>query len=163
MDTNQTEFISKTVLKKESKDIQDFGKEIAQHTEEKIKKFDFSSNITDAIIDLKNIKSNSAKKRQVQYLGKLLREIDLTEAYSLMQQFKFGLKKEMQRNRLIEEWRDKLINNESELTEFINQYPNTDVQELRQLILNAQKEIKNNKGNKCSRQLYKLLRDFIIK
>ena len=80
-DLDKDSVISKTELKKDSKKIQEFGRRISELTINNIEAFKFPSNIYEATIDLKNIKSNSAKKRQVQYLGKLLREIDLTDAF----------------------------------------------------------------------------------
>ena len=162
MDLDHTEFTSKTALKKESKKIQSLGAEISKLNLEVIKEFNFPAEVFNTILELKSIKSNSAKKRQVQYLGKLLREIDLTNCYDLLTKSKMNSKKEMQLNSLTLEWRDKLINNESELTNLINLYPNIDIQATRKLILNSQKELKVGKSKKNSKQLYKLLRDFIL-
>jgi len=157
---DQKEIISKTTLKKESKDIKKFGEKLVKYNQEVLNKFNFPPGIYEAIHELKNIKSNSAKKRQVQYLGKLLRAINMVDALETMEKIGLNSRKEIQKNHLIEEWRDKLINNDSELTNFISQYPGIDIQLLRQLILNTKKEIKNNKGNKHSRQLYRLIRPF---
>lgn len=157
---DQKEIISKTTLKKESKDIKKFGEKLVKYNQEVLNKFNFPAGIYEAINELKNIKSNSAKKRQVQYLGKLLRAINIADALEVMEKIGLNSRKEIQKNHLIEEWRNKLISNDSELTNFISQYPDIDIQLLRQLILNTKKEIKNDKGNKHSRQLYKLIRPF---
>lgn len=160
---DQEEIVSKTSLKKESKNIKQFGEKLAKYNQEALNKFNLPSEINEAIHELKNIKSNSAKKRQVQYLGKLLRAIDITDALATMEKISLNSKKEIQKNYLIEEWRDKLISHEFELTNFISQNPDIDIQLLRQLIVNTKKEIKNNKGNKYSRQLYKMIRPFVLK
>ena len=157
---DQKEIISKTTLKKESKDIKKFGEKLVKYNQEVLNKFNFPQGIYEAIHELKNIKSNSAKKRQGQYLGKLLRAINMVDALETMEKIGLNPRKEIQKNHLIEEWRNKLISNDSELTNFISQYPDIDIQLLRQLILNTKKEIKNDKGNKHSRQLYKLIRPF---
>ena len=151
--------ISKTELKKDSKKIQEFGRRISELTINNIEAFKFPSNIYEATIDLKNIKSNSAKKRQVQYLGKLLREIDLTDAFLIMKQLKVSSQKEIQRNHIIEDWRDKLLSNNDSITQFVDEYPKIDRQSLRQTISNAQKD---NKSPKYSRQLFKLIKDIIM-
>ena len=151
--------ISKTELKKDSKKIQEFGRRISELTINNIEAFKFPSNIYEATIDLKNIKSNSAKKRQVQYLGKLLREIDLTDAFLTMKQLKVSSQKEIQRNHIIEDWRDRLLSNNDSITQFVDEYPKIDRQSLRQTISNAQKD---NKSPKYSRQLFKLIKDIIM-
>ena len=158
-DLDKDSVISKTELKKDSKKIQEFGRKISELTINNIEAFKFSSNIYEATIDLKNIKSNSAKKRQVQYLGKLLREIDLTDAFLIMKQLKVSSQKEIQRNHIIEDWRDKLLSNNDSITQFVDEYPKIDRQSLRQTISNAQKD---NKSPKYSRQLFKLIKDIIM-
>ena len=158
-DLDKDSVISKTELKKDSKKIQEFGRKISELTTNNIEAFKFPSNIYEATIDLKNIKSNSAKKRQVQYLGKLLREIDLTDAFLIMKQLKVSSQKEIQRNHIIEDWRDKLLSNNDSITQFVDEYPKIDRQSLRQTISNAQKD---NKSPKYSRQLFKLIKDIIM-
>ncbi len=158
-DLDKDSVISKTELKKDSKKIQEFGRKISELTINNIEAFKFPSNIYEATIDLKNIKSNSAKKRQVQYLGKLLREIDLTDAFLIMKQLKVSSQKEIQRNHIIEDWRNKLLSNNDSITQFVDEYPKIDRQSLRQTISNAQKD---NKSPKYSRQLFKLIKDIIM-
>ena len=158
-DLDKDSVISKTELKKDSKKIQEFGRRISELTINNIEAFKFPSNIYEATVDLKNIKSNSAKKRQVQYLGKLLREMDLTDAFLIMKQLKVSSQKEIQRNHIIEDWRDKLLSNNDSITQFVDEYPKIDRQSLRQTISNAQKD---NKSPKYSRQLFKLIKDIIM-
>ena len=158
-DLDKNSVISKTELKKDSKKIQEFGRRISELTINNIEAFKFPSNIYEATIGLKNIKSNSAKKRQVQYLGKLLREMDLTDAFLIMKQLKVSSQKEIQRNHIIEDWRDKLLSNNDSITQFVDEYPKIDRQSLRQTISNAQKD---NKSPKYSRQLFKLIKDIIM-
>ena len=163
VDLDKDSVTSKTELKKDSKKIQQFGRKISELTINNIEAFKFPLNIYEATIDLKNLKSNSAKKRQVQYLGKLLREIDLTDAFIIMKQLKVSSQKEIQRTNIIEGWRNKLLNNNNSITEFVDEYPEIDRQSLRQTISNAQKEKIKNKPPKYSRQLFKLIKDIIIK
>jgi len=160
LDSNDTKIISKTELKRDSKKIQEFGRKISELSMNKIELFEFPSNIFNAIVDLKKINSNSAKKRQVQFLGKLLREIDLSAAVLTMEGLKVSSQKEIQKNHIVEKWRDELISNNNSLKKFIDEFPNIDKQSLRQAIANAQKE-RNTSSPKYSRQLYKILKDII--
>ena len=162
VDLEKDSVVSKTELKKDSKKIQQFGRKISELSMNNIEAFKFPLNIYEAVIGLKNLKSNSAKKRQVQYLGKLLREFDLTHAFLVMKQLEVSSQKEIQRNNIIEGWRNKLLNNNNSITEFVDEYPEIDRQSLRQTISNAQKEKKDNKNPKYSRQLFKLIKDIIM-
>jgi len=163
MDTRDLDIISKTELKKDSKKIQAFGRSVADLSNDAIKKFNFPVNIQEAIKEFKTIKSNSAKKRQAQYLGKLLRDIDLTEAYTVMEQLRTHSQKEIQANHYIEKWREKLLSDKEAITEFISLYPESDSQSLRQLINNSLKEKNLNRPPKSYRQLFQIIKEIIKK
>ena len=99
-------------------------------------------NIIVAIKDLKDIKRSSAQKRQSLYLAKLLRGIDLSKAYEFVDQLKFESKSEIRKHHQAEVWRDKLITDVSNLTNLVNEMEGIEIQRLRSLVTNAQKEIK---------------------
>ena len=161
MDEEYIEFVSKTELKKDSKKIQAFGKKISELSLDEINSFNFTDSIFNAIKEYKLIKSNAAKKRQVQYLGKLLREIDLTSAYLQMEQLKNGSQLEIRNNHMVEAWRDRLIQDKEALTELINHFPDIDIQKIRQLVQNAIKEKNEKKSPKYYRLIFKYLKENI--
>jgi len=161
MDEEYIEFVSKTELKKDSKKIQAFGKKISELSFDEINSFNFTDSIFNAIKEYKLIKSNAAKKRQVQYLGKLLREIDLTSAYLQMEQLKNGSQLEIRNNHMVEAWRDRLIQDKEALTELINHFPDIDIQKIRQLVQNAIKEKNEKKSPKYYRLIFKYLKENI--
>ena len=78
-----------------------------------------------------------------------------------MKQLEVSSQKEIQRNHIIEGWRDKLLSNNDSITEFVDEYPKIDLQ-MTDLSKNAQKEKKDNKGPKYSRQLFKLIKDIVM-
>ena len=158
MDSPEINIISKTELKKDSKKIQALGRSIAELSTDEIKRFNFPANIQQAIKEFKAIKSNSAKNRQTQYLGKLLRAIDLTEAYIVMEQLRTNSQKGIQLDHYVEKWRDKLISDKEAITEFISLYPSSENQTIRQLIQNSIKEKASNKTPKSYRQLFQVIK-----
>ena len=162
MDEENKEFVSKTELKKDSKKIQAFGKKISELSSEEISSFKFPDTILKAIKDCKSIKSNVAKKRQVQYLGKLLREIDLSEAYLQMNQINSNSQLEVRNNHKAEIWRERLIQDKGAVTELIRLCPNVDRQKIRQLIQNTLKETKASNPPKYYRQLFKYIKEHIV-
>ena len=162
LDDDETGFISKTELKRDSKKIQAFGKSIGDLSIDQIKSFDLPDAGFNAITEYKSLKSNAAKNRQVQYLGKLLREIDLTQAYQQMDQLKNGSQIEIRKNHIVESWRDKLIQDKEALTKLINEFPHIDRQLIRQLIQNAIKEKKDSKPPKFYRQIFRYLKEQIV-
>ena len=162
MDEENKEFVSKTELKKDSKKIQAFGKKISELSSEEISSFKFPDTILKAIKDCKSIKSNVAKKRQVQYLGKLLREIDLSEAYLKMDQINSNSQFEVRNNHKAEIWRERLIQDKDAVTELIRLCPDVDRQKIRQLIQNTLKEIKASNHPKYYRRLFKYIKEHIV-
>ena len=154
-------FVSKTELKREAKNVHEFGKILASLTELQIAQIDLPENILDAIKDLKNIKKGSAKKRQSLYLAKLLREIDLSKAQDFVNQIKFESQAEIRRIHEAEDWRDKLISDVSYLTNIIDKAQNVDIQRLRNLVINSQKEIKKKKSKKNQKELFNYLKEIL--
>ncbi len=161
MSNNPQEEISKTQLKKQSKDITSFGQAITLLNQNQLEQLNLPSDINNAIEDYKKIKSLSAKKRQLLFIGRLLRSTDLHEAFIQYEAIKNHSQLANQQFHLVEQWRDKLIQSPDAITEFINQFPKTDVQQLRSLIKNSINEIEKNKPLKSSRSLFKIIQSIL--
>ena len=138
---------SKTQLKKEADDIQHFGIEISNLPNHKIKELSLSDEIIEAIIFYKEIKKNSAKRRQAQFLGKLLRDFDLSNVTQEMDTLKAFSRLQVKFEHEAELWRDKLINDQSALNEYINEFQ-PDLNNLNQTINAARKEFQSDKKSK---------------
>jgi len=147
---------SKTQLKKEADDIQQFGIEISNLPNHKIKELSLSDEIIEAIIFYKEIKKNSAKRRQAQFLGKLLRDFDLSNVTQEMNTLKAFSRLQVKFEHEAELWRDKLINDQSALNEFINEFQ-PDLTNLNQTINAARKEFQSDKKSKNYRNLYRII------
>ena len=147
---------SKTQLKKEADDIQQFGIEISNLPNHKIKELSLSDEIIEAIIFYKEIKKNSAKRRQAQFLGKLLRDFDLSNVTQEMVTLKAFSRLQVKFEHEAELWRDKLINDQSALNEFINEFQ-PDLTNLNQTINAARKEFQSDKKSKNYRNLYRII------
>jgi ribosome-associated protein len=158
--TNITDdFKSKTALKNEAKDIHAFGKILVGLTDKQINQIELPENVHEAIKECKKLKKNSAQKRQSLYLAKLLRDIDLSEAQRFVDQLRFESQTEVKKFHKAENWRDKLVDDVSNLTDFINLSPGIDIQKLRKLILNSQKEIKKGSSKKFQKELFQFIKE----
>ena len=153
------DFKSKTALKNEAKDIHAFGRILVGLTDKQISQIELPENVYEAIKELKKLKKNSAQKRQSLYLAKLLRAIDLSEAQRFVHHLKFESQTEIKKFHKAEDWRDKLVANMSNLTDFINLSPRIDVQRLRKLILNSQIEIKKGSSKKFQKELFNFIKE----
>ena len=155
------DYKSKTALKNEAKDVHAFGKILAGLTNKQISQIEFPENVHEALRELKKLKKNSAQKRQSLYLAKLLRTIDLSEAQQFVDHLKFEAQTEIKKFHKVEAWRNKLVTDISNLTDFINLSPSIDIQKLRELILNSQREIKKGSPKKFQKELFKFIKEIL--
>lgn len=153
---------SKTQLKKEADDVQTLGVEIAQLPKQKITSLSLPDDAKEAIIFYQHIKKNSAKRRQAQYIGKILRGLDLSQVNEELNVIKNISKLRIKLEHEAERWREKLISSPAALDEFINQY-RPDISNLNQTISNARKESLTDKKSKNYRNLYRLILESIQK
>ena len=150
---------SKTALKNEAKDVHAFGKILVGLTDKQISQIGLPENVHEAIKELKKLKKNSAQKRQSLYLAKLLRGLDLSEAKRFVDHLKFESQTEIKKFHKVENWRNKLVADISTLTDFVNLCPSIDIQKLRKLILNSQREINKGSSKKFQKELFQFIKE----
>ena len=150
---------SKTKLKAEADAQQALGVKLSALSKEKLNKLNLPEDLMAAILETKKITANGAIRRHRQYLGKLMREIDPTPIIEQLSRWEGKNTAENAYFHGLERWRDRLISDPNALSEFMVLHPNTDSQQLRSLIRNAQKEHLANKPPKSSREIFKLLRE----
>ena len=93
-------------------------------------------------------------------VGKLMRVQDLDAIHALLEQMDSSTRQYNERFHGLERWRDRLIDgNDEDLERFVNEYPDTDRQQLRSLIRQAQHELARNKAPTASRKIFKYIRD----
>lgn len=152
---------SKTKIKKQMHDLQDLGEELVGLSKEHLAEIDIPDNLRDAVREVKKIKSFGAIKRQMQYIGKLMRDIDPAPIQAKLSEWNGTSRQHIAWLHQVERWRDRLLEQPDSLTELLAAYPGADVQQLRTLIRNAIKEKELNKPPKNYREIFQILRDII--
>ena len=147
---------SKTQLKQEADDIQELGIEISKLPEKKILSLSLSEDAKEAIIFYQNIKKNSAKRRQAQFIGKVLRNLDLEDVKKELFEIKNTSLLSIKIQHEAESWREKLLSDSESLSQFIDTF-SPDLGNLNQIVLNAKKELTSNKKGRNYRNLYRLI------
>jgi ribosome-associated protein len=135
--------MSKTDLKKYSDSLQELGESLLTLRADLMKRLDLSEKLVDAVNDAKKITNFEGRRRQMQYIGKLMRgvsEATLAEVEAALDEQNKGSAKGTLSLHLAEQWRDQLIANDDALTRWLAQSPDTDVQQLRALIRQARKD-----------------------
>jgi ribosome-associated protein len=151
---------SKSQLKRDSQALQDMGAQLVDMPEGKLQKFDLPENLRDAIYEARRLKSREAKRRHLQYIGKLMRTVDIDLIIHTLEKMDHQSQTYRQHFAQLEGWRDRLINQGSPAIEdFIQHYPQADRQQLRNLQRQANREKESNKPPAAARKLFTYLRE----
>lgn len=151
--------ISKTKLKAEADAAQAIGKKLVDLPKDKLLKLELPEALFEAVIEAKRITANGAIRRQMQYLGRLMRDIDPTPIVDQLHRWEGKHSEENARFHTMERWRTRLLADAQAVSDFLQQYPQVDSQQLRTLIRNVQRELAAQKPPKSSRELFKLIRE----
>jgi ribosome-associated protein len=131
---------SKTRLKQESHDLQTLGKDLLDLSNERLATLDLSETLLHAIVEFKRTRSFEGKRRQLQYVGKLMRGVDPAPIREAVAAQRLPGARESLALHQAEAWRERLVDEDSALTEWMQIHPDDDSQALRNLIRNARKE-----------------------
>lgn len=144
--------------------LQKIGESLVKLTEEQLGRIALPDNLLEAVLHAKSLHSNEAKRRQMQYIGKIMREIDPAEIKQALKNMQLIHEKNTDQFHLIENWREKLIvRGDEAVTEFLVDYQAADRQQLRQLVRKAQQDRKNDKAAGGEKALFKFIREIIEK
>lgn len=131
---------SKSQLKRDAKALVEMGDQLLSIPEDQLHQINLPD-VVAAILETKKITKGNARKRQLQYVGKLLRNADLTDLKQLLARFDASTREHATQFHQLEDWRERLIEGDpSALGEIAESYPNLDRQQLRSLVRNAVKE-----------------------
>ena len=155
----EEDFISKSQVKRECHDLQELGEAMSKLEPAALDKIPMDETIRDAVIAIRKLKKGSALKRQIQYVGKLLRNSEHEPIREAYEKIVNHYREDVKQFHKLENWRDRLVEEgDKALGELLNEMPGLDRQHLRQLIRQASKEKQNNKPPKSSREIFKYLR-----
>lgn len=161
-DINEEEIepVSKSQLKRDAHALQSLGEELVKLPVAKLARIPLPESLGDAIDEARRIKSRGAHKRQLQYIGKMMRHIDIEPIRHALDTLKDNSRQETVRLHRLEQWRDRLLEEgDAALSELLSEQPQADRQHLRQLIRNALKERGQNRPPKAARELFRYLRE----
>lgn len=154
--------LSKTQRKEAMHELQDLGKELTEISKEQVSRLlamgVIPERLGDALAEFRRIPSFGAQRRQLQFIGKLMRDIDPLPVKMALEDAKGESAAEVARMHRLEKWRDQFIEDENVLSELARKYPGADTQRLRQLRKNAIKEKQENRPPKSYRQIFQELK-----
>ena len=153
---------SKSQLKREMTGLQKLGQELIDQARDRVKRVPMPEDVRDAILECQKIKDHEGRRRQLQFVGKKMRTLDEAEV-ALIQKtidsWKGASKSETAVMHAMERRRDKLLANDTAVTELMAEHPEIDAQQLRTMIRNARKEQAESKPPKAYREIFQLLKE----
>ena len=155
-------YVSKSRRKRDVEALQSMGGELVKLSADRVKKLDLPDDLRVAVLECQRITSHGALRRQMQYIGKVMRNLEDETVADIGEQLaEIRGESDVAKARFhdLERWRERLIADDGALTDWLNRHPDADAQQLRQLIRNARKEAELGKPPKSSRELFKALRD----
>lgn len=146
---------SRTARKKASEALQDLGEQLLEVRPEVLVALPLAETLREAILEAKRLTHFEAKRRQAQFIGKLMRRLDPEEVEAVRAALRLQHGLSASESRLLhraEQWRDSLIADDECLEQWIEEFPGTDIELLRSLIIEARKHARNAKPGEAPRK-----------
>lgn len=153
---------SKSALKRQMTALQKVGEQLVALSPRELKTIPIEDDaLQRAIAEAQRIRSNSAKKRHLQYIGKLMRKLDATAIETALAELYQRQRGETDAFHEIECLRDQLIEEGPDAVQaIVERFPDADRQHLRQLLRQHQREAAGGKPPVAKRKIFKYLRGF---
>ena len=165
-DTTDDE-ISKSQRKRDADSIRDLGLRLTELGASELTSIALPDDVMAAIEEYSRIKAHGARKRQLGFLAKRLRHVDIEPIDAALEKIRQSARANTMSLHMIEHWRDRLLgvdekeNAKDALTNFFTDYPHADRQKLRHLQARALREQQRNQPPAAARQLIKEIRDLV--
>ncbi len=152
--------ISRTQRKKEATALQKMGEKLAALNDEQLKTMDLSVELMAAIRDLRPMSSHGARRRQTQYIGALMRAVDVAPIERALLEIEQGAYKQARAFHRLEDWRDRLVAGDDEaMEEILTAFVRADRQRLGHLVRSARKAREKNATKRSARNLFRYLKE----
>lgn len=151
--------LSKTRRKKDSHALQALGEALVALKPAQLARIELPERLADAVAEARRITGFEARRRQMQYIGKIMRDVDSTHIAEHVERIRNDRLEDNVRHHELEHWRERLLVEDSAATELARAAPDIDMQRVRALVRAARNEHARGQPPKSSRALFRLLRD----
>jgi ribosome-associated protein len=149
------DFISKTRRKQEMHALQELGEALVGLKEDRLGELDLPDSLLSALRDAQHISKHGALRRQLQYIGRLMRDVDAEPIRDKLHGWHGQGKESVALQHLVERWRDRLIADDADFTRFAGEFPTADLQHFRALARAARDERAKQLPPRRYRQLFR--------
>ncbi len=159
----EAEFVSRTKKKQQVEELQRLGAALIELPPAQLDALALPAQLLAAVREAQRITSHGALRRQVQYIGKVMRKVDPEPVRAALAAIAGNSAAARARQKRLEQWRERLIGDDEALTElmseFAGEHAGVDLQAMRTLIRNARKEIAEARPPRAQRELFRVLRE----
>jgi len=152
---------SKTQRKQEMVELQTMGERMVQLNESQIATIEMPESLRDAVLEARRMKSHEARRRQMQFIGRLMRDVDPAPIRSKLQEWDGQSAVNIAQEHLLARWRERLLEDDNAMTEFVREYPGTDIRQLRALVRSTREDRAAGRPPRNFRELFRTLRDIV--
>jgi ribosome-associated protein len=155
----QDETVSKTRRKREMHQLQALGAALAALPDSVLSALELDEDLREALVEAKRVKSHEARRRQLQYIGRLMRALDPEPIRAQLAAIEGSSAQATAAHRRLELWRERLLADDEALTSFAEEHPAADLQKMRSLIRSTRKEQKEGKPPRAYRELFRFIKE----
>jgi ribosome-associated protein len=150
---------SKTQRKKQMHALQALGQQLVELSRDQLARIDLPDELREAVDFAHRVESHEGRRRHLQYIGKLMRQMDADEIRSAIGRATGDSRAAVALMHLAERWRDRLLADDDALTAYLAERPGADVQWLRATIRAARREHEAGQAPRHARALYRWLHE----
>ena len=154
---------SKTELKQESIDLQLLGETLTTLSNDQLDQLDLPELMRDALDELSRVGKHEATRRHMQYIGKLMRDIDPVPIRAQLDRWEMGTRANKAAFKASERWRDRLIAEPEALTLFMAEQPTVNREKLNELLVRARLQAAKGEAPAASRQVFRVIYRALLK
>ncbi len=155
------EEVSKSKVKRDMDALQKIGEILVGLATSQLAQVPLPDNLLEAINLARTLKTRESIRRQLQYIGKIMRNVDVEPIQVALNKLQLRHKRETTQFHEVEAWRERMIaDGDVGIQEFLGKFPGADRQHLRQLVRKAQHDRKSGKDTGGDTELFRYVRDF---
>ena len=149
---------SKSRRKRAMHALQEIGAQLVALNAEQLAAVELPEALREAVIEAQRIRNFEGRRRQMQYIGKLMREVDPAPIEAKLAHWHGQASADTALQRAAERWREQLLEDETAFAAFADEYPRSDLQRLRSLIASVARDQAAGRAPRNYRELFRAIR-----
>jgi ribosome-associated protein len=157
---------SKTQLKQQMLSLQRLGQQVTELPAERLAAVQLPERLRDAIAEYKRTRSHEGRRRQLQYIGKLMRTVDAEPLQAAVDAFALGSAVDSLQLHEAERWRLELVNDDDALARWGRTFPDSDLQQLSSFVRAARRDAAlppPQRHGRSWRELFQFVKPFVAR